>query len=315
MRVFNLSGHWRITALLCLMPLILVSFAGCSGANGKSQAKTDNKKIVIQDSLNRTISLNAPAQRIISLSPAITEMIYAIGAQQQLIGDAQYCDYPAAAKKLPKFGSFDTVNAELVVAAKPDLVLLAAGVQQNFLPQLEQAGVKVAVLDAHNLAQIWGNIRLAGKISGKEQAADALADKLAKRVSHLAKLAAATNERPGVFFEVWPDPLMTAGDGTFISDLIGLAGGRNIAQGKVKGFGQFSREILVAANPDIYLLSSHGDKPESLQKRSGFTELGAVKQGKIHIVDDDLVTLPGPRIVDGLAELVGIIHPELKDIE
>ena len=315
MRLFSCYKFWRGAVLISLISVLLISLAGC-GANTKSnQAQENGQEIVVTDSLNRTIRLNSPAQRIISLSPATTEIMYAIGAEKQLIGDAQYCDYPAAAKKLKKYGSFDTINAELVVAAKPDLVLLAAGVQENFLPQLEQAGLKVVVMDAHNLNQIWGNIRLAGKVSGNDQAANALAGKLSDRVSHLAKLAAATKNRPGVFFEVWPDPLMTAGDGTFISNLIDLAGGHNIADGNVKGFGQFSRESLVAANPDIYLLSSHGDKPESLQKRSGFTELGAVKHGRIHIVDDDLVTLPGPRIVDGLAELVKIIHPELKNIE
>ena len=313
MQISDRNCFTRTVAVLCLMALIIMSVAGCFGENSTIVANNDATKIVIIDSLNRTITLEAPAKRIISLSPATTEIIYAIGAQKQLIGDAQYCDYPEAAKKLPKFGSFDTVNAELVVAAKPDLVLLAAGVQQNFLPQLEQAGLNVAVLDAHNLSEIWNNIRLAGKVSGNEKAANALADSLARRVDHLAKRAAGAKERPRVFFEVWPDPLMTAGDGTFISDLIGLAGGHNIAAGKVKGFGQYSREMLVAANPDIYLLSSHGDKPESLKKRSGFKELGAVKQGEIHVVNDDLVTLPGPRIVDGLEQLVGIIHPELKN--
>lgn len=309
-------------SLLLAMLLLVTIVAGCnSGQTDVSQSpatgdQTDNVEsgafpVTVTDTLGREVTVEAEPQKVISLSPAITEILFAIGVGDKIVGVTEYCDYPAAALEKPKVGTFQEPNVELIINSEPDVVFVAAGIQSDFVQQFEDLGIKVITLDAETVEQVLYNIELAGLVTGAQDKAARVVDGLEQRVKAVQAKIAQTKTKPTVFFEVWDDPLMTAGPGSFVNDLIELAGGQNIAADAVKRYSEFSQELLIERNPDIYILNSHAHDPEDVKKRPGYAGLAAVQNDQVYTVEDDLVTLPGPRLIDGLEIMARIIHPEV----
>lgn len=267
--------------------------------------------MTIVDSLGREITIENEPEKIISLSPAITEILFAIGVEDKLVGVTDYCDYPPAALDKPRVGSFNSINLELIVNGEPDVIFMAAGIQADFVSHLEDLGIKVVALDANGISQVLANIRTAGAVTGAVAGSKELADALEQRINTIQEKVAQACHKPSVFFEVWDDPLMTAGPGSFVNDLILTAGGENVAADVGEEFAEFSLEILLERNPHIYIINNHAHKPQDIKKRPGYTGLKAVQENQVYAIEDDLVTLPGPRIVDGLEEMAKIIHPEV----
>jgi iron complex transport system substrate-binding protein len=263
--------------------------------------------------------LAAPAQRIISLAPSNTEILFALGAAGQVIARDSFSDFPPEVATVPDIGStWETLNLEQLVALQPDLVL-AAGIQSpEQVKAMEDAGLKVFLVpNPVVLEDLYANLEAVGRLIGREAEATALIESLKSRVAAVDAKIATTNQKPTVFYELdaSQDPAKpwTAGPGSFHDALIARAGGMNIAAKLDSAWAQMSLEQIVAADPDIILLgdAKWGTTPESVAQRPGWGSLRAVKEGRVIPFDDDTISRPGPRLVDALENLARILHPEI----
>jgi iron complex transport system substrate-binding protein len=257
-------------------------------------------------------------EKIISLAPSNTEILYALGLEERLVGVTEYCDYPEAAKEKPKIGGFSTVDIERVVEIQPDLILAANIHEAEVTPQLERLGLTVLAIDSKTVEEVLESIKLVGRATGKEEAAAQLTAEMEKRIKAVTDKTALLPEtqRPRVFYILWHDPLMTAGRETRIHELIEKAGGINIARDLAGEYPKPSLEAVIMANPQVIIAGSgHGtgqDVPVQFAlTEPRLTEVEARQKGRIYEIDSDLTSRPGPRIVDGLEKLAEFIHPEL----
>ena len=298
----------KLFLITLLAILVLTACSSLSPAFGN---------MTFTDGLGREVKLNGPAQRIISMAPSNTEILFAIGAGNQVVGRDALSDFPEEAKKLPDIGStFDALNTEQIVALKPDLVLAAEINTPEQVKQLEDLGLTVYYLkNPLTLEEMYANLEIVAKLTGHEKEAATLIDSLKKRVAAVDEKIAPISSRPNVFYELdATDPAKpyTAGKGTFITQLIERAGGHNIAA-DIDGYPQMSLEQVVAADPAFIILGDarYGVSPESIAQRPGWENLNAVKNGQVVPFNDDLVSRPGPRLVDALEELAKLLRPEL----
>jgi iron complex transport system substrate-binding protein len=269
------------------------------------------------DGLGREISLGGPAQRVVSLAPSNTEILFAIGAGDQVVGRDQLSDYPEAAKSVTDIGpAFEALNTELIVSLQPDLVLAAEINAPEQVKQLEDLGLTVYYLkNPLTLEDMYDNLETVAQLTGHEDEAASLIESLKSRVAVVDEKIAPISSRPGVFYELdATDPAkpFTAGKGTFITQLIDRAGAYNIAS-NLDRYPQMSLEQVVAADPAFIILGDarYGVTPESIAQRPGWENLSAVKNGQVLPFNDDLVSRPGPRLVDALEELAKLLRPEL----
>jgi cobalamin transport system substrate-binding protein len=269
------------------------------------------------DGLGREITLKGPVQHVVSLAPSNTEILFAIGAGSQVVGRDELSDFPDAAKNVTDIGStFDALNTEQIVSLKPDLVLAAEINTPEQVKQLEGLGLTVYYLkNPLTLEEMYGNLEIVAQLTGHEQEAATLIESLKKRVAAVDEKIAPISSRPNVFYELdGTDPAKpyTAGKGTFITQLIDRAGGHNIAS-DLDGYPQMSLEQVVTADPAFIILGDarYGVTPESITQRPGWADLIAVKNGQVVPFNDDLVSRPGPRLVDALEELAKLLRPEL----
>jgi len=281
------------------------------------QATPTAAALAFTDGLGRAVTLSGPAQRVVSLAPSNTEILFAIGAGKQVIGRDQLSDFPEEAKAVTDIGStFDALNTELIVAQKPDLVLAAEINTPEQVKQLENLGLTVYYLNnPTTLEGMYDNLALVAQMTGHTDEAAKLVDSLKARVEAVDKKIAPLSSKFSVFYELdATDPAkpFTAGKGTFITQLIDRAGGTNIAS-DIDGYPQLSLEQVVAADPAIIILGDarYGVSPESIAQRPGWENISAVKNGKVEPFNDDLVSRPGPRLVDALEELAKLLRPEL----
>ena len=280
-------------------------------------AATTSAAITLTDDLGRTVTLNHPAQRIVSMAPSNTEILFAIGAGSQVIGRDDFSDYPNAVQSLPKVGGNDKYNNEQIVTLQPDLVLAAEINTADQVKALESLGLTVYYLkNPTTLEEMYGNLETVAKLTGHEADAAALIASLKARVAAVDNKIAIVTSRPSVFYEIdATDPAKpyTAGPGTFIDLLIKRAGGTNIAGTLKDQYPQLSLEQVVALNPTFILLgdAAYGTTPDVVKARPGWGSLSAVKNGNVIAVDDNLFSRPGPRLVDGLELLAKILHPEI----
>jgi len=273
--------------------------------------------LTFTDGLGREITLAGPAQRIVSIAPSNTEILFAIGAGDQVVGRDQFSDYPEATQNVTDIGSaFEALNTELIVSLKPDLVLAAEINPPEQVKTLEDLGITVYYLNnPHTLEEMYGNLEIVAQLTGHEAEATTLIESLKERVAAVDEKIAPISSRPSVFYELdSTDPAkpFTAGKDTFITLLIERAGGSNIAA-DLESYPQMSLEQIVAADPAIIILgdSMWGITPESVASRPGWEDLSAVKNGQVVPFDDNLVSRPGPRLVDGLEQLAKLFHPEV----
>lgn len=276
-------------------------------------------QISATDGLGRVVMLAAPAQRIISLAPSNTEILFALGAAGQVIARDSFSDFPPEVTTVPDIGStWETLNLEQLVALQPDLVL-AAGIQSpEQVKAMEDAGLTVFLVpNPVVLEDLYANLEAVGRLIGREAEATALIESLKARVAAVDAKIATINQKPTVFYELdaSQDPAKpwTAGPGSFHDALIARAGGMNIAAKLDSAWAQMSLEQIVAADPDIILLgdAKWGTTPESVAQRPGWGSLRAVKEGRVIPFDDDTISRPGPRLVDALENLARILHPEI----
>ncbi len=272
--------------------------------------------ITLTDGLGRTVTLAAPAQRIVSLAASNTEIVFAIGAGKQLVGREEFSDYPPEALNVPSIGSlYPKANAEAIVALQPDLVLAAGITSPDDVKTLADLGLTVyATRFTVTLDDIYADIAAVGQLSGHSADAEKLMAEMKARAQAVADAIAPISARPSVFYEVdATDPAKpyTAGKGTFIDQLLTLAGGSNVGAIQDSYF-QMSLEEMVTQNPAIIVLGSAtfgGQTPALVAQRAGWESIAAVQNKAVYAFDDNLVSRPGPRVIDGLEALAKLIHP------
>jgi len=299
-----------------LFTLLLVLLTACAPQATEAPTAVP-AALTFTDGLGREIKLDGPAQRVISLAPSNTEILFAIGAGSQVVGRDQLSDYPETAKAVTDIGSsFEALNTELIVSLKPNLVLVAEINTPEQVKQLEDLSLTVYYLkNPITLEEMYGNLKIVAQLTGHEAEAATLIESLKARVAAVDEKIAPISSRPGVFYELdATDPAKpyTAGKGTFITLLIDRAGGYNIAS-DIDGYPQLSLEQVVAADPAFIILGDarYGITPESIAQRPGWENLSAVKNGNVLPFNDDLASRPGPRLVDALEELAKLLRPEL----
>ena len=299
-----------------LLVTLLILLAACAPQAPATPAPVETT-LTFTDGLGREVTLDGPAQRIVSIAPSNTEILFAIGAGDQVVGRDQLSDFPEAAKNVTDIGpAFEALNTELIVSLQPDLVLAAEINTPEQVKQLEDLGLTVYYLkNPLTLEEMYGNLEIVAQLTGHEQEAAALIESLKARVAAVDEKIAPLSSRPNVFYELdATDPAkpFTAGKGTFIDQLIDRAGGHNIAS-DLEGYPQISLEQVVAADPAFIILGDarYGVTPESIAQRPGWENLTAVKNGQVLPFNDDLVSRPGPRLVDALEELAKLMRPEL----
>jgi iron complex transport system substrate-binding protein len=269
---------------------------------------------LVTDQVNRTLIVPENPTRVIALAPSITEVIYDLDQEKRLIGATQYSTHPPEAKSLPRVGSYVRLDIEKIVALKPDLCLaIKDGNPKHIVDKIVDLGIPVYVIDPRNLLQIMDTITRVGSLLHAEQAAAELVAEMEERIGRVETQVKKASHKPRVFFQIDAEPLFSAGYNTFIHELIEMAGGINTAAGE-NPYPRYSWEDILVLQPEIVLISSMagGLKPEDLVKSwKKWTQLSAVKNKQVFVVDADLFDRPTARLVDGLEAIALIIHPEL----
>jgi iron complex transport system substrate-binding protein len=279
-----------------------------------------NQVSTFVDGLGREVQLTGFAQRVVSLAPSNTEILFAIGAGDQVIGRDEFADYPPEAQSVKTIGgSMGQYSTEAILALEPDLVLAAEINPPELVKQLEDLGLTVFYLkNPTTLEEMYGNLQQVATLTGHEAETETLVESLKARVAAVDEKIATATERPVVFYEIDASDAakpFTYGPGTFGDLLMTRAGGTNFskAAGITDPYPQVSLEQIVATNPDLIVLgdSMWGVTPESVKARAGWENIAAVQADQIFPFDDNLVSRPGPRLVDGLEQLAKLLHPEL----
>jgi iron complex transport system substrate-binding protein len=301
-----------------LFLILVVLTAACTGGTAPSQTPTP-APIVLTDGLGRTVQLAAPAQRVVSLAPSTTEILFAIGAGAQVVGRDAYTDYPEEAKAVADIGGgFGELNTEVILAQKPDLVLASDLTPPEQVKSLEGLGLVVFSLeDPKDFDGLYASIRQVAQLTGHSAQAEELISGLERRVAAVQEKVGAVSQRPLVFYELDgtdPNAPWTPGPGSFVDHLITLAGGENLGGSLDNEWVQVSIEELIAKDPELILIGDTtwgGVTVEDVRARSGWDSLTAVRTGQLFSFDDNLVSRPGPRLVDGLEAMAKLLHPEL----
>ena len=275
--------------------------------------------ITVTDALGRQVSLKAVPTRIVSLAPSVTEILFAVGAGSRVVGVTKYCTYPPEVEALPKIGGFspDSISVEAIVNLTPDLVVAGTVAQAPVVEALTRAGIAAVVLDPKSFADVYAGIAQVGQLTGTTAQANTVVASMRARIDAVtAKVAAAVPaaERPTVFYEVFDQPLMTAGPNTFVGQMLTFVGATSIFTDTGKDYPTVSAEAILTGNPDVILgPDSHGDRlsPAQIAQRPGWGDLKAVKTGRIYLLNGDMVSRPGPRLAEALEALAKTLYPKL----
>lgn len=317
------KNHWITLSLILALTLIVSACASAAPSantdSASTQAPTIQTARTFTDGLGRKVTLNGIPQRIVSLAPSNTEILFAIGAGSQVVGRDDFSDYPEQAAQVTDIGGgFGKLDEETIVSLQPDLVLAADITPAEQVKALEDLGLSVYQLpNPTTLDGMYTNLQTVAELTGHQAEAEQLIGKLKVRVKAVEDKIAAVQDKPSVFYELDstdPNAPYTSGPGTFIDTLIDMSGGTNLGSVLDSAWAQISLEELVTKDPNIIILGDYtwgGVTPEDVAKRSGWETLSAVKDGKVFTFDDNLVSRPGPRMVDGLEAMAKLLHPEL----
>lgn len=289
--------------------LVLLLVSGC--ALFSSGGDVTPKQITLIDDFDRTVELEGPAQRIISLSPSATEIFFALGVGGRMVGATEFCYYPVEALEIERVGGFGDPNLELIISLEPDLVIASSN-HQTTVEALEALGIVVLALDPDDLQGIYQNIYLLGEATGTKTEAETLVQNMNTRITAVTELLKdiPAAERPTVYYEVWyPDPMTVGGD-TFIHEIITLAGGINIAA-HLSRYPVISEEVLLNTNPAVILHGHYDGSTAFFAARPGWDALGAVQQERVFFVDQDIFNRTGPRFADAVESLAKLLYPDL----
>ena len=298
----------KLLALLLALAMIF-ALAGCTSSEPAqpaepSEPEASGSAITITDMTGREITLDEPATRVVALSAADCEVLYAVGAGDTLVGRGEYCDYPAEVLEVPSVQSGYDTNIEQIIALEPQVLLMSTMAQtEEQIAQLEEAGIKVVVSDAQDIEGVYTAVELIGKLMGKEKEAEQVIISMQTAFADLSNSTAGRGKT--VYFEVSPLEygLWTAGSGTFMNEIAEMLGMKNIFD-DVQGWAEISEEQVIERNPDyivtITMYFGEGPTPEEeIMGRTGWENVTAVKNGAILNLVNNELSRPTPRLKDG----------------
>ena len=269
----------------------------------------------VTDEIGRKIDIQHSPQRIVSLAPGITETLYALNLDDKIVGVTTFCNWPPQARQKPRVGGFTNPSIEKIVSLKPDLIIATAdGNRKDTVRQLERIGLPVYVTNPSDTAGILKSILHIGEITNRQKAARELVGKLQKRLNNITTQIN-HKSKPRVFFQIGLEPVITAGRGTLINEVIERAGGVNVAGLDTARYPRYSAEGIMGAAPDIILFAPMaGDKEFAAGKSfwQEFKGVPAVDNNRIYPIDTDLISRASPRIVDAIEKMALIFHPGIK---
>jgi iron complex transport system substrate-binding protein len=281
--------------------MLLSALAGCSREAAVTMPANvppgTTFPVSLNDDLGRTVTIATAPQRIVSLAPSNTEIIYALGLQDRLVGVTEWCDYPPEAAEKEKVGGYADIDMEKLVSLNPDLVLAEDIHKQDVIPALERLGITCYALVPHNLTEIMDSILVVGRLTGAEDKAQEIVADMQKRIKFVTDKTAglSDDQKPRVMYVIWED-MMSVGVDTPIHEMINLAGGVNIVKG-VTGFPTLALEEVIAANPQVMIANREdypgGDAPyQAVLAEPRLKVVDAVKNGKVYNINASLTNRP-----------------------
>lgn len=315
-----------LSTLVCLLLL-----AGCGPDEGTFEVdeepedvetgETDESAeadgtVVVTDQMGREVIIEGIPQRIISLSPSNTEVAFALGLGDRIVGVTDFCNYPPEALEIDIIGGFSTPSIEKIVELEPDMIL-ASTIHEEEVPRLEALGIPVLVVESSSLAELYASMSLIAQVTGVSANGEALIASMQARIQAVEAVVGDidNDDKVRVYYEVYSDPLMSAGRGAFINEIISLAGGVNIFGDLDENYPQISAEVVAELQPHIILFPDyHGTADfvlEGMTSRPGWESVPAVQESRVFAASDDTFARPGPRVVEAVEEAARIFYPEL----
>lgn len=312
--------------ILLFLSLILVTslLAGCLRLKEEYREKEDTPEVPevelpeskypmeVEDGFGNKVTIQNKPWKIVSLAPSHTEILYTLGLGNKIVGVDNNSDYPEDTKDKEKVGDYLSVNVEKIIELGPDLVIQYGPGDENVNARIREAGIAILSYEPESIDEVINLMLELGTIT------DVVATAKMETIVMQSKLEYITNtvkdaEKTKVFYEVWNDPLMTAGPGTFLDELITLAGGENIAKDAQEGYPIYDIEQLIEKDPEVYLSAKDSEEKtvESIKNRGGFEGINAIKNDRVYLLEPNIISRPGPRIVDGLEIIAKSLHPEL----
>jgi len=266
------------------------------------------------DEIGRKVSIPHPPKRIVSMAPSITEILFTLGLDEEIVGVTDFCNHPEAALTKQRVGGFVNPSIEKIVSLKPDLILgIRDGNRMDTIHRLNDLGFPVYVVDPTGFDGVVKTIENIGEVVRRREKSTEVIRRITKRKEVVVKLTRSL-ARPKVFFQLGFSPIVTVGRGTLGNDLIRLAGGRNISENESGSYPLYGVETILSKAPEVIILSSMDSKRDYLNLTKmwqAWKELPAVKRNAIYVIDSNLVDRPTPRVVEGLEAMAGMIHPEI----
>lgn len=306
---FLLVPLFKTTSLRTLVLIWLLLACACNPGRNASQSSTAGREII--DDAGRRVSLPARVDRVISLAPNLTEIVFAVGGGDRLVGNTTYCDYPAEAKAIAKVGDSLQPSLERIIGLRPQVVLISTASQlEVFTQQLNSQNIAVFVTDPHDLEGIFRSIEQVGQILGQTDQASRLVKKLRERTSAVEQAIQHT-QPVRVFYQVSAEPLYTVGKDAFVTDLIRRAGAVSVTAEVPGAWPRYSNESALAAGPEAIILPTGGSMGASNSAvAEALRNSPAALAGRVYKINDDYLARPGPRLVDGLEAMARALHPE-----
>lgn len=309
---YAFCGYYLQTmrALAIIMSaLLLAALLACNSGN-QTQAEGPITR-TLTDDIGRRVSMPARVNRVISLAPNLTEIVFAVGGGDRLVGRTTYCDFPPEAKTIADVGDTTHPGLERIIALKPQVVLVSTASQlEVFTQQLQNQNIAVFVTDPHDLEGVFRTIEEVGEILGQKDQSTLLVQKLRERVK-VVEEAVMGRPRVRVFYQLSAEPLYTAGHDSFVTDLMRRAGAISVTADVPGAWPRFSNESALATRPDAIILPTGGSMGAGNSTvTEALRQSPAVLQGRVYKINDDHLVRPGPRAIDGLEAMARALHPD-----
>ncbi len=290
--------------------IIIITFLFCfAGSTAPSYSRT------FKDAVDREVVIEHNPVRIIPLAPSLTEILYYLGLGDRVAGVTTYSYYPPEALNKPQVGGYHDLNIEKIIILNPDLVIgTKDGNNPGIVDLLEQAKIPTYIVNPRNIVEVIETIRIVGRLCGVEDKADQLADGLAQRLERIRE-AIKGKEKPLVFLQINLHPIMSVNKNTFHHDIISIAGGINMTADSTISYPRISIEELFKRKPQVLIISSmdrSGEFEKARQEWLKLKSIPAAKEGRVYLIDSDLIDRPSPRIIDGIEDMARMIHPEVE---
>ncbi len=310
-------------AYLAIVLVLVVSAVGAYNLIGgqNEEEKSVEFPITVTDDRGENVEITRRPENIVCITPVTTEIVFALGAGDRVVGVDSYADYPPEVEEGKENGSLEIIgeyskpSVEKVIGTNPDLIIVGGyqSVTKSRVQKLEQVGIPVLCFKGENIPDAISDIETIGKSIGASKTAKEIAENMREEIQEVEERTENldASERPGVFWQVWWDPIYTMGSDTFIDSIVEICGGQNIFDDK-KGYISVSKETVIGRDPEFYMVPPHSGKTvEEVKNTPGFSEVEAIKDNQVYSVPKNIFSRPGPRLADAVKVLSYILHPDM----